>query len=108
MTNVTEERPYDTDGDGLIEITTLAQLEAVRHDRNGDGVPTAAGASTYRAAFPDAFPEADSQLRCVLECRGYELMEDLDFDTDDGWRYRLRRHLLEQRRRLEPHWEQRL
>ena len=83
VTNVTEERPYDTDGDGLIEITTLAQLDAVRHDRNGDGVPTAAGASTYRAAFPDAFPEADSQLRCVLECRGYELMADLDFDTDD-------------------------
>ena len=83
VTNVTEERPYDTDGDGLIEITTLAQLDAVRHDRNGDGVPTAAGASTYRAAFPDAFPEADSQLRCVLECSGYELMADLDFDTDD-------------------------
>ena len=83
VTNVTKERPYDTDGDGLIEITTLAQLDAVRHDRNGDGVPTAGGASTYRAAFPDAFPEADSQLRCVLECRGYELMADLDFDTDD-------------------------
>ena len=45
VTNVTEERPYDTDGDGLIEITTLAQLDAVRHDRNGDGVPTAGGAS---------------------------------------------------------------
>ena len=83
VTNVTKERPYDTDGDGLIEITTLAQLDAVRHDRNGDGVPTAAGASSYRAAFPDAFPEADSQLRCVLECHGYELMADLDFDTDD-------------------------
>ena len=83
VTNVTEERPYDTDGDGLIEITTLAQLDAVRHDRNGDGVPTSGGASTYRAAFPDAFPEADSQLRCVLECLGYELMVDLDFDTDD-------------------------
>ena len=85
VTNATEERHYDTDGDGLIEITTLAQLDAVRHDRNGDGVPTAAGASTYRAAFPDAFPEADSQLGCVLECVGYELMADLDFDTDgDG------------------------
>ena len=83
VTNVTKERPYDTDGDGLIEVTTLAQLDAVRHDRDGDGVPTAAGASTYRAAFPDAFVEVGSQLRCVLECRGYELMADLDFDTDD-------------------------
>ena len=83
VTNVTEERPYDTDGDGLIEITTLAQLDAVRHDLNGDGVPTAGGASAYRAAFPDAFVEVGAQLRCVLECRGYELMADLDFDTDD-------------------------
>ncbi len=82
VTNVTEEKPYDTDGDGLIEITTLAQLDAVRHDLDGDGVPTAGGASTYRAAFADAFPEADSQLRCVLACSGYELMADLDFDTD--------------------------
>ena len=85
VTNVTKERPYDTDGDGLIEITTLAQLDAVRHDRNGDGVPTASGASTYRAAFPDAFVGGNSQLRCVLDCDGYELMADLDFDTDgDG------------------------
>ena len=83
VTNVTEERPYDTDGDGLIEITTLAQLDAFRHDLNGDGVPTAGGASAYRAAFPDAFVEVGAQLRCVLECRGYELMADLDFDTDD-------------------------
>ena len=85
VTNVTKVRPYDTDGDGLIEITTLAQLDAVRHDLNGDGVPAAGGASTYRAAFPDAFLEAGAQLRCVLECRGYELMADLDFDADgDG------------------------
>ena len=83
VTNVTEERVYDTDADRLIEITTLAQLNAVRHDLDGDGVPTHAGANTYRAAFPDAFPEADSQLRCVLQCRGYELKADLDFDTDD-------------------------
>ena len=46
VTNVTKEQPYDTDGDGLIEITTLAQLDAVRHDRNGDGVPTG-GRSEY-------------------------------------------------------------
>ena len=83
VTNVTEERVYDTDADSLIEITTLVQLDAVRHDLDGDGVPTAAGATTYRAAFPDAFPETDSQLRCVLQCLGYELMADLDFDTDD-------------------------
>ena len=83
VTNVTEERVYDTDGDSLIDITTLEQLYAVRYDLNGDGVPTDAGASTYRAAFPDAFPEADSQLRCVLQCLGYEMKTNLDFDTDN-------------------------
>ena len=82
-TNVTEERVYDTDGDRLIDITTLEQLNAVRYDLNGDGVPTDAGTSTYRAAFPDAFPEADSQLRCVLQCLGYEMETNLDFDTDN-------------------------
>ena len=84
VTNVTEERVYDIDGDGLIEITTLAQLDAVRHDLAGDGVPTAAGATTYRAAFPNAFPETDSQLRCVVQCRGYELIADLDFFDING------------------------
>ena len=31
---------YDTDSDGLIEITTLAQLDAIRLDLDGDGRPT--------------------------------------------------------------------
>ena len=29
---------YDTDDDGLIEISNLAQLDAVRYDLSGDGV----------------------------------------------------------------------
>ena len=82
VTNVTEEPAYDTDADGLIEITTLAQLDAIRHDLDGDGVPASAGADAYRAAFPDAFLETDAQVRCVLQCRGYELTADLDFDTN--------------------------
>ena len=35
---------YDADNDGLIEIATLAQLDAVRHDLDGDGVPAGSGA----------------------------------------------------------------
>ena len=31
---------YDTDSDGLIEITTLAQLDAIRLDLDGNGRPT--------------------------------------------------------------------
>ena len=73
-----EGRPYDTDSDGLIEITTVAQLDAVRYDLNGDGDPTTTGAATYRAAFPGD----DTPLSCVGGCEGYELAADLDLDTN--------------------------
>ena len=43
---------YDTDDDGLIEIRTPAQLDAVRHDLDGDGDP--GGESAYAAAFAGA------------------------------------------------------
>ena len=45
---------YDADDDGLIEIVTLAQLDAVRHDLDGDGVP--AGSGTTAAARAAAAP----------------------------------------------------
>ena len=35
---------YDADADGLLEVRTLAQLDALRHDLDGDGVPVEAGA----------------------------------------------------------------
>ena len=70
---------YDADDDGLIEITTLAQLDVVRHDMDGDGVPTSSGSSAYAAAFPDA---ASGQGCPAAGCTGYELATDLDFDTN--------------------------
>ena len=86
---------YDTDSDGLIEITTLAQLDAIRLDLDGDGRPTAVLA--YRAAFPLGDVGSDPEMGdagrmgcshsapVVRTCLGYELMADLDFDTDgDG------------------------
>ena len=45
---------YDADEDGLIEIRTLAQLDAVRHDLDGDGNPAVEGAAAYAAAFAEA------------------------------------------------------
>ena len=73
---------YDADGDRLISISNLAQLDAVRHDLNGNGLVTGDDAAAYAAAFPDAF----DRLGCGIEgCAGYELLADLDFDTDgDG------------------------
>ena len=86
---------YDTDGDGLIEISTLAQLNAIRWDLDGDG---AVDNGTNRVAYTTAFSDAASSMGCALAdhdghsatpdvpvCTGYELNADLDFDTDgDG------------------------
>ena len=77
---------YDTDDDGLIEISTLAQLNAVRWDPRGAGAPSSGNEASYRAAFADqaagmGCPFGDGAAVCF----GYELTADLDFDTDgDG------------------------
>ena len=87
---------YDADGDGLIEITSLAQLDAVRWDLDGDGAPAPGATSTaaYFTAtstfFNAVFNAAGTGLACPTtpddaddnDCEGYELRSDLDFDTD--------------------------
>ena len=85
---------YDADNDGLIEITTLAQLNAVRYDLNGDGV---ADNSSDQSNYDAAFANAESNMGCNESvvtiqsgtgnepCDGYELSNSLDFDTNkDG------------------------
>ena len=71
---------YDSDDDGLIEIDSLAQLDAIRHDRGGDGGPTADGKTAYESAFSNAV----EWMGChgLEGCSGYELTADLDFDTN--------------------------
>ena len=69
---------YDTDDDGLIEISNLAQLDAVRYDLTGDGF-------SYSTPYAEAFTDGgDGSLACggLVGCVGYELNADLDFDTD--------------------------
>ena len=70
---------YDLDDDGLIEVSGLAQLNAIRWDLDGDG-------SANDDRFNRAFPTRASSLGCPSSgCTGYELVADLDFDTDgDG------------------------
>ena len=89
--HVTVRRDYDADDDGLIEIVNLAQLDAVRHDLNGDAVigggshrtpPAPDAAQVYAAAFPHPTPG----MGCVGGCIGYELRADLDFDTNGNGR----------------------
>ena len=71
---------YDSDDDGLIEITTLAQLDAIRHDLSGNGMPASGGQASYATAFADAV----EQMGCspLVGCVGYELAANLDFDTN--------------------------
>ena len=71
-------RDYDADNDGLIEVSTLAQLDALRYDLNGDGLVDGATWMPYYAAFRIGA----LGMGCPDGCTGYELEADLDFDTD--------------------------
>lgn len=71
---------YDTDADGFIEVSNLKQLNAIRWDLDGDGLADGSfGIADYAAAFPDA---ADGMGCPEKRCSGYELVSDLDFDTN--------------------------
>ncbi len=74
---------YDSDGDGLINIETLAQLHAIRWDLNGDGVVADSDAANYNAAFPYRDTTSNVRMGCPSgTCTGYELLNNLNFDTD--------------------------
>ena len=65
----------DADTDGLIEVSTLEQLNAIRYDLDGDGTPTEAGMTEYTTAFGTGI---------CTDCTGYELMSNLDF-AESRW-----------------------
>ena len=69
---------YDADGDGLVEVSYLEQLDAIRWDLDGDG---SADRGFSRDAYAAAFPNAASGMGCAPRCNGYELTRDLDFDS---------------------------
>ena len=69
---------YDTNGNGLIEVSSLAQLNAIRWDLTGEGTPATADTAAYLSSFPGPLPG----MGCPGgRCDGYELTADLDFDT---------------------------
>ena len=78
---------YDTDDDRLIEISTLAQLNAIRWDLDADGAPDTANYNAYGTAFGGRQHTADmtaGRMGCPMSngCNGYELAANLDFDSD--------------------------
>ena len=76
---------YDADDDGLIEVTTEAQLNAIRWDLDGNGaVEDSANATTYSTAFPT--PAVN--MGCPgTACTGYELAANISLtsSTNPGW-----------------------
>ena len=94
VTVVNRTTDYDADDDGLIEVRTLEQLNAVRWDLNGDGAADSSSDNTdYAAAFPDPAAAAGfgngalgcSNVQGAAACTGYELEADLDFDADGSY-----------------------
>ena len=97
--DITVEADFDADDDQLIEVHNLAQLDAIRWDLDGDGNVTnqsSTNQDAYRRAYPgisgmgckavdhDNNTTTPNQPVCI----GYELNNDLDFDTDgDGATY---------------------
>ena len=88
---------YDSDDDGYIDVKTHAQLNAIRYDLNGNGAQDSVSASdwtNYTSAFSNAATgmgckltdhDSNSQTADQPTCVGYELMNDIDLDTDgDG------------------------
>ncbi len=73
-------RDYDTDNDGLIDVASLAQLDVIRYDLNGDGY---VDGGTWEPYY-DAFPMGVLGMGCPNGCTGYELTQSLDFDTDSS------------------------
>ena len=76
------------DDPALIDITTLEQLDAIRYDLDGDGWPSSAGETAWKAAFTSlssATVDDDDGTRDPSSTyMGYELMESLDFDDESG------------------------
>ncbi len=71
ISNVVIYRNIDQDNDGLIDISTLEQLNAIRYQLDGTGYRESASTMRITAGCP------------VDGCKGYELIRDLDF-TDNG------------------------
>ncbi len=80
MPTVTPMVKYDNDSDGLIEIEFLEQLDAIRYDLDGDGVPEDATKGEYAAAYPVSGEEV-----VCNNCNGYELARQLDFTAADSY-----------------------
>ena len=89
---------YDYDDDGYIDIWTLAHLNAIRWDLDGDGDPASGNLLAYNTVFRWRDATTAGRMGCELTdhdgnsgtpdqatCTGYELIASLTFDENgDG------------------------
>ena len=77
---------YDSDDDGLIDVDSLAKLNAIRYDLDGNGVADDTDNNAdYAAAFPNPASNQCDKPGTTLTtetCTGYELTASLDFDDN--------------------------
>ncbi|WP_018014905.1 hypothetical protein [Teredinibacter turnerae] len=80
----------DADSDGLIDVVNWEELSAIRYSLAGLGQRLSAEAVLNQSGCPVVLVDGIA----VRQCRGYELMGELDFDTngngeidtaDEGW-----------------------
>ena len=65
----------------LIGITTLGQLDAIRYDLDGDGLPTSSNLADYNTAFgTSATADDNDDVHSGSTIRGYELETNLNFE----------------------------
>ena len=72
---VCDDSDVDNDDDDLIELCYLEDLDAIRYVLNGSGYKASAFAAT-----------TDTQGCASGSCKGYELVRNLDFQSDDSYR----------------------
>ena len=68
----------DKDGDGLIELCDLEGINEMRYQLDGSGYKVSESAIAIRQGCPLVAGEA--------QCRGYELVRDLDFNDPTSYR----------------------
>ena len=74
---------YDLDDDGLIEVASEAQLNAMRWDLDGNG---AVGASANATDYAAAFPTPAQRMGCPApRCTGYELAANISLSSNPDW-----------------------
>ena len=66
-------RDIDVDDDGLIEIRSIDDLDAIRYQLDGTGYTTSTSADKITTGCP------------TDGCKGYELTKDLDFNDNDSY-----------------------